>query len=57
MGKFHTLTIKEIKKETQNAVSIVFDIPTDLKAEFDFSAGHYITIKKELAGEELRRAY
>ena len=57
MGKFHTLTIKEIKKETQNAVSIVFDIPTDLNAEFEFSAGHYITIKKELAGEELRRAY
>ncbi|SNR40128.1 ring-1,2-phenylacetyl-CoA epoxidase subunit PaaE [Lutibacter agarilyticus] len=57
MAKFHTLTIKEIKKETQNAVSIVFDIPTDLKAEFEFSAGHYITIKKELAGKELRRAY
>ncbi|MFD1292928.1 2Fe-2S iron-sulfur cluster-binding protein [Lutibacter holmesii] len=57
MAKFHTLTIKEIKKETQNAVSIVFDIPTSLKPEFEFSAGQYITIKKELSGEELRRAY
>lgn len=57
MGKFHTLTIKEIKKETENAVSIVFDIPTDLKAEFEFTAGHYINIKKTLSGKELRRAY
>ena len=27
MSKFHNLTIKEIKKETLNAVSILFDIP------------------------------
>jgi len=57
MSKFHLLTIKEIKKETQNAVSIVFDIPTELKNEFRFTAGQYINIKKELAGVELRRAY
>ena len=57
MSKFHTLTIKEIKKETKNAVSIVFDIPTELKNEFTFTAGQYINIKKELAGIELRRAY
>lgn len=57
MSKFHLLTIKEIKKETQNAVSIVFDVPTELKNEFTFIAGQYINIKKELAGKELRRAY
>ncbi|UMB59781.1 2Fe-2S iron-sulfur cluster-binding protein [Lutibacter sp. A80] len=57
MSKFYTLTIKEIKKETKNAVSIVFDIPTELKNEFTFTAGQYLNIKKELNGEELRRAY
>ena len=57
MSKFHSLTIKEIKKETQNAVSIVFDIPAELQNEFQFIAGQYITIKKTIAGEELRRAY
>ena len=57
MSKFHSLTIKEVKKETQNAVSIVFDIPTELQNEFQFIAGQYITIKKSIAGEELRRAY
>ncbi|SFS39766.1 ferredoxin--NADP reductase [Lutibacter maritimus] len=57
MSKFHTLTIKEIKKETKNAVSILFDIPNDLRSEFQFTAGQYINIKKEIAGLELRRAY
>lgn len=57
MFKFHSLTIKEIKKETQNAVSVLFDIPSNLKEEFKFIAGHYINIKKIIAGEELRRAY
>lgn len=57
MSKFHTLTIKEIKKETENAVSILFDVPTELENEYKFKAGQYINIKKELAGKELRRAY
>ncbi|MDD3722492.1 MAG: ferredoxin--NADP reductase [Lutibacter sp.] len=57
MSKFHTLTIKELKKETSDAVSILFDIPADLKSAFKFIAGQYINIKKNIAGEELRRAY
>lgn len=57
MAQFHKLTIKEIKKETVDAVSISFDIPEKLKPEFKFTAGQYITIKKELNGKEVRRAY
>ncbi|MBK5209308.1 MAG: ferredoxin--NADP reductase [Flavobacteriaceae bacterium] len=57
MFKFHSLTIKEIKKETQNAVSVLFDVPSNLKEEFTFIAGQYINIKIEIAGVELRRAY
>jgi ring-1,2-phenylacetyl-CoA epoxidase subunit PaaE len=57
MSKFYSLTIKEIKKETLNSVSILFDIPIELKNEFKFKAGQYINIKKTITGEELRRAY
>ncbi len=57
MAQFHNLTIKEIKKETVDAVSITFEIPKSLISEFQFIAGQYITIKKELEGKELRRAY
>ena len=57
MSTFHPLTIQKITKETSDAVSVLFDIPTNLKENFSFVAGQYITIKKELDGKEVRRAY
>jgi ring-1,2-phenylacetyl-CoA epoxidase subunit PaaE len=57
MAEFHKLSIKEIKKETADAVSISFDVPEKLKSEYKFTAGQYLTLKKELNGKEVRRAY
>ena len=57
MSIFHKLSIKEIRQETETAVSIQFHIPEELKEEFKFIPGQYITIKKVIDGEELRRAY
>jgi len=57
MAQFHKLTIKEIKRKTADAVSITFEIPEKLKTEFEFKAGQYINIKKELNGKEIRRSY
>ncbi len=57
MSIFYKLSVKELKQETENAVSILFDIPQNLQQEFSFIPGQYITIKKELDGEEVRRAY
>lgn len=57
MSIFYKLSIKEIQKETENSVSIIFNIPIELQEKFSFIPGQYITIKKELNGEEVRRAY
>ena len=57
MSIFYKLSVKEIKQETKKAVSILFEIPEDIKQEFCFTPGQYITIKKDLAGKEIRRAY
>ncbi len=57
MSKFYPLKIKEIIRETPQAVSLSFEIPENLKEEFSFSAGQYITIKMKTDGEEIRRAY
>ncbi len=57
MSTFHTLTIQDIIMETADAVSIVFSIPEHLKGVFSFKAGQYITVKKEINGAEVRRAY
>jgi len=57
MANFYSLTVKHIKKLTPSAVAITFEIPKDLIQTFAFEAGQYITIKKEIKGKELRRAY
>lgn len=54
---FHTLKVKELIKETQNAVSIVFALSDELKESFSYKSGQYLTLKKQINGEELRRSY
>lgn len=57
MTQFHSLTIKDVRRETAECVSIAFDIPENLKDQFIFQAGQNITLKLMRDGEELRRSY
>ncbi len=57
MSSFHSLSVKHISSLTPNSVAVTFEIPDSLKETFKFTAGQYITIKKEIDGRELRRAY
>ena len=54
---FHTLTVKEVRRETPGAVSISFDIPPALESQFRFVQGQNIAIRKIINGEEIRRNY
>jgi len=55
--KFHTLTILDVKQETEDAVSISFDIPADLKEDYAYLSGQYLTLRAIINGEDLRRSY
>ncbi len=57
MSVFYKLPIKEVRRETVEAVSIAFDIPEHLKSEFEFLPGQYVTLQADLDGSVLRRAY
>ncbi|EAQ43129.1 ferredoxin--NADP reductase [Polaribacter sp. MED152] len=57
MADFHKVNIQEVKQETANAVSVLFDIPEQLKQDFNFVSGQYITLQTIINGEEVRRAY
>jgi ring-1,2-phenylacetyl-CoA epoxidase subunit PaaE len=54
---FYALKIKEIKKETADCVSVLFDIPEHLAPNFTFKQGQYLTLKTTVDGEEIRRSY
>ena len=55
--QFHTLQVIDVRNETNSCVSVSLDIPTALKDVYSYQAGQYITFKKEIGGEELRRSY
>ncbi|MEC4003499.1 ferredoxin--NADP reductase [Flavobacterium sp. SUN052] len=57
MSAFYKLQVKEVKRETASAISVVFNIPSELKSAYQFIAGQYINLKLTLDGTEIRRAY
>ena len=54
---FHELTVSEVRRETHDCVSIAFNIPAELKETYQYKQGQYITLRKKINGEELRRSY
>ena len=54
---FNILKVKEIKKETPDCVSVLFEVPEAFKATYQFEHGQNITLKKIINGEEVRRSY
>ncbi len=54
---FSPLRIKEIRKETADCVSVVFDIPEALKSSFAFKQGQSLTMRAMINNEEVRRTY
>jgi len=57
MSQFHSLTIKQVRNETRDAVSIAFDVPPHLQDAFRFTQGQYLVMRTQLGNEEVRRSY
>ena len=54
---FHTLTVDRVRRLTDHAVAVRFDVPTDLTDEFAFIPGQYVTLRATVNGKDLRRSY
>jgi ring-1,2-phenylacetyl-CoA epoxidase subunit PaaE len=54
---FHRLTIKEVRKETAECVSLLFEIPDTLQDSFQFTQGQNVVLKTTINGQEVRRNY
>ena len=54
---FHRLRIKKINKETDQCVSVEFEVPEKLAEAFQFKQGQSLTMRTILNGEEVRRTY
>lgn len=54
---FHTLKVKEVRPETNDCVSVSFEIPDALQETFNFLPGQYLTLRTNIDGTEIRRSY
>jgi ring-1,2-phenylacetyl-CoA epoxidase subunit PaaE len=54
---FHPLTVAAIEPLTDDAVAITFDVPEELREDYAFTQGQHITVRTELAGDDVRRNY
>ena len=57
MAKFHSLKVKDVYRETAEAVSVAFEVPAQLWREYQYKQGQYLTLKLKVNGEEIRRSY
>src|ERR1041384_4254249 len=55
--RFHRLAVRDLRRETADAISLSFAIPRELQADYRFSPGQYLTLRTMLDGEEVRRSY
>ena len=54
---FHPLRVRRIEPDTAEAVIVTFEVPTNLRDVFGFTQGQYLTLRREVDGQDLRRSY
>jgi ring-1,2-phenylacetyl-CoA epoxidase subunit PaaE len=57
MAKFHSIKVADVYKETKDCTVISFEIPNDLKSEYQFKQGQHLTLRIIIDGNEVRRSY
>ncbi len=57
MARQNDLRVKEITRETEDTVSISFDVPDTLKEDYQFIPGQYLTLRASIEGQDVRRSY
>lgn len=56
-ARFHPLTVREVRRLTDSAIEVAFDVPAALRDEYDYIAGQYVALRATIEGQEVRRSY
>ena len=56
-SNFHALRIADVRREIDDAVSLRFELPEELRDTFRYTPGQHLTLRTNLDGEDLRRNY
>ncbi|MDH3306805.1 MAG: phenylacetate-CoA oxygenase/reductase subunit PaaK [Acidimicrobiia bacterium] len=55
--EFHTLTVSDVEKLTDDSVAVTLEVPDDLTEVFAYEAGQHITLRTVIDGHDVRRSY
>ncbi|MEQ7005166.1 2Fe-2S iron-sulfur cluster-binding protein [Actinopolymorpha sp. B17G11] len=54
---FHALRVADVRRETDDAVVVTFEVPAELADAYRFLPGQHVTVRTPEAGDDLRRNY
>jgi ring-1,2-phenylacetyl-CoA epoxidase subunit PaaE len=59
MPVFHALRVADLRRETDDTVSVAFEVPAELREDYAFAPGQHLTIRMPAAegADEVRRSY
>ncbi len=57
MARFNELTIADVRPETEDTISVAFQVPKDLADAYKFDAGQHLTLRADIGGDDVRRCY
>jgi ring-1,2-phenylacetyl-CoA epoxidase subunit PaaE len=55
--KFHSLQVAQVSPDAEDAVAISLEVPLELRAEYQGSAGQHVVVRASIDGEDTRRTY
>jgi ring-1,2-phenylacetyl-CoA epoxidase subunit PaaE len=55
--EFHPLRVTEVTPETDDSVSVTFDVPPELADTFRYLPGQHVTVRALVDGQDVRRSY
>src|SRR5438270_4650653 len=56
-SRFYLLKVRAVCQETRDAITIAFDLPSELQEKFQFPQRQYLTLRAKIDGEDVRRSY
>lgn len=61
-ASFHTLSVDEVRRLTDDAIEVTFGVPAELAGQFDYLPGQYVALRTTLPDadgqpHEIRRSY
>lgn len=54
---FHPLRVSEVERLTDDAVTVTFDVPPELREAYRHRPGQHLALRRTVQGQEIRRTY